>query len=161
VVHRAGLLRTAVLASASIPVFAPPVLHGDQLLVDGALLNNLPTDVMRQMGCGVVIGSEVSLEEDTSFTAERVPTGWEVLRGRFRPTAERVRFPGILEMAMRASLLHSTSREKASLEAADFCFRPPVEPFGLMEFPRIADIAGTGYLYAREALAGWAERPAG
>ncbi len=158
-VHRSGLLRTFVLASASIPVFAPPVLHGNQLLVDGALLNNVPTDVMRELGCGVVIASEVSLEEDASFTAERVPTGWQVLRGRFRPTAERIRFPGILEMAMRASLLHSTWREKAALETADFCFRPPVEPFGLMEFPRMAEVAEVGYRYATEALAAWPERP--
>jgi predicted acylesterase/phospholipase RssA/CRP-like cAMP-binding protein len=159
VVHRSGLLRTYVLASASIPVFAPPVLHGNQLLVDGALLNNLPADVMRDAGYGVVIASEVSLEEDASFVAERVPTGWEVLRGRFRTPAARVRFPGILEMAMRASLLHSTSREKSALDAADFCFHPPVEPFGLMEFPKLREIAEAGYRYASAALAGWAERP--
>lgn len=159
VVHRAGLLRTYVLASASIPVFAPPVLHGNQLLVDGALLNNLPADVMREQGHGVVVASEVSLEEDASFTVDRVPTGWEVLRGRFRSAAERARFPGILETAMRASLLHSTWREKASLEAADLVFRPPVEPFGLMDFARIDEIAEVGYRHAMEVLEGWDERP--
>lgn len=159
VVHRTGLLRKYVLASASIPVFAPPVLEGSQLLVDGALLNNLPTDVMRQTGCGVVIASEVSVDDDAMFTAERVPTSWEVLRGRFRRGAPTVKFPGILETAMRAALLHSTWREAAAVREADVCLQPPVDAFGLMEFERMADVAEAGYTYAVQALADWPDRP--
>lgn len=158
-VHRTGLLRKYVLASASIPVFAPPVLEGSHMLVDGALLNNVPTDVMRQMGCGVVVASEVSVDDDARFLAERVPTGWEVLRGRFRRGVPPISFPGILEVAMRASLLHSTWREKAALQEADFCLHPPVDVFGLMEFERMDDVARVGYEYARDALAAWADRP--
>jgi predicted acylesterase/phospholipase RssA/CRP-like cAMP-binding protein len=158
-VHRTGLLRKYVLASASIPVFAPPVLEGSHMLVDGALLNNVPTDVMRQQGCGVVLASEVSVDDDARFLADRVPTGWEVLRGRFRRGIPPIAFPGILEVAMRASLLHSNWREKAALEEADFCLHPPVDLFGLMEFERMDDVARVGYEYAREALAGWADRP--
>ena len=158
-IHRTGLLRKYVLASASIPVFAPPVLEGEQLLVDGALLNNLPADVMRRMGCGIVIASEVSIEEDASFTAEHVPTAWEVLRGRFRKRKGDRSFPGIMEMAMRATLLHSTWRERAALQEADFCLRPPIDAYSLMEFEKMDAIAEVGYAYAREALAAWAERP--
>lgn len=160
-VHRTGLLRKYVLASASIPVFAPPVLEGNHLLVDGALLNNLPADVMREQGVGVVIASEVSIEEDASFTAERVPTAWDVLRGRFRRGVEVRPFPGIMEMAMRSSLLHSSWREKEALEKADFCLRPPIDQFALMAFEQMAEISEVGYAYAREAVAAWAERPGG
>jgi predicted acylesterase/phospholipase RssA/CRP-like cAMP-binding protein len=160
VVHRTGLLRKYVLASASIPVFAPPVLEGNHLLVDGALLNNLPTDVMRQVGAGVVIASEVSIEEDASFTADRVPTAWDVLRGKFRRGPALTRpFPGIMEMAMRASLLHSAWREKEALQQADFCLRPPVDAFSLMQFEGMDAISAVGYDYAREVLAAWTERP--
>jgi predicted acylesterase/phospholipase RssA len=160
-VHRTGLLRKYVLASASIPVFAPPVLEGNHLLVDGALLNNLPADVMREQGVGIVIASEVSLEEDASFTADHVPTAWEVLRGRFRRVAGSRPFPGIMEMAMRSSLLHSSWREKEALAKADFCLRPPIEPFALMGFEQMQEISEVGYAYAREAVAAWAERPGG
>lgn len=159
VVHRTGLLRKYVLASASIPVFAPPVLEGNHLLVDGALLNNLPADVMRQQGCGVVIASEVSVDDDAAFTAERVPTSWEVIRGRFRRGPTVVKFPGILEVAMRAALLHSTWREQSSMAQADYLLRPPIDAFGLMEFARMADIAEVGYAYARQAVAEWPELP--
>jgi NTE family protein len=161
-VHKTGLLRKYVLASASIPVFAPPVLEGNHLLVDGALLNNLPADVMRELGVGVVVASEVSLEEDASFTADAVPTAWDVLRGRFWRGAAAARpFPGIMEMAMRSSLLHSSWREKEALAKADFCLRPPIEPFALMAFEDMDAIAEVGYAYAREAVAAWAERPGG
>ena len=152
-VHRRGLLRKFVLASTSIPVFAPPVLEGAHLLVDGALLNNLPTDVMRQSGCGTVIASEVSLEEDACFTCERVPTPWEVVRGKMWG-GSNVRFPSILEVAMRSSLLHSSWREKEAVEDADVCLRAPIEQFGLMDFARMAEIAEVGYAFARESLAG-------
>jgi predicted acylesterase/phospholipase RssA/CRP-like cAMP-binding protein len=152
VVHRAGSLRLASTASGSLPGAAIPVLVDGCLLVDGALLDNLPTDVMREMGAGTVLASEVSVEEDATFTCERVPSPWEVLRGRFGPRRERVRFPSLMEVAMRASMLHSVYREKAALEAADLCFRPPIDPFRLMDFPRMDEIVEAGYRHAAEVL---------
>lgn len=50
-----GSLPQAMRASMSIPgVFAPVELDG-KLLIDGGALNNLPVDVVRQMGADVVI----------------------------------------------------------------------------------------------------------
>ena len=153
-VHRRGSLLRAATASASLPGFAVPLVEGRHLLVDGALLNNLPTDVMRQLGAGIVIASEVSVEEDASFLADRVPSPWEVLRGR-------VRFPSLMEVVLRASLLHSTHREALALHDADFSLRPPVERFSMMDFPRLAELIEVGYAYARGAIAAWREQQGG
>ena len=156
VVHRRGSLLRAATASASLPGVAQPVLESGQLLVDGALLNNLPTDVMRRLGCGTVVASEVSVEEDAAFTVERIPTAREVLSGRFwrgRP----VRYPSIMEVVMRASMLHSISREREAVAAADLRLRPPVEPFGLMDFDRLEEIVAVGYEHARHAVREWVE----
>ena len=150
-VHRRGSLLRAATASASLPGFAEPTLEGNQLLCDGGLLNNLPTDVMRQLGAGTVIASEVSLEEDASFIADRVPTPWEVLR-------RRARFPSLMEVVLRASLLHSTKREQLALAESDLTLRPPVEGYSMMDFPRLADLITLGYDYARGAIASWRER---
>jgi len=106
----------------------------------------------------VVIAAEVSVEEEAMFTCERVPTTWEVFRGKFWGPA--VRFPSLMEMAMRASLLHSASRERHSLEEADLCLRPPIDQFGLMDFDRLDEIADAGYIYAREAVRAWQEKGA-
>jgi NTE family protein/lysophospholipid hydrolase len=150
-VHRRGSLLRAATASASLPGFAVPALEGNHLLCDGGLLNNLPTDVMRQFGAGTVIASEVSLEEDASFIADRVPTPWEVLR-------RRARFPTLMEVVLRASLLHSTHREQIALAEADLTLRPPVEGFSMMDFPRLAELVALGREYARGAIRDWRTR---
>ncbi len=55
VVFSSGPLFDALRATMSVPgVFAPLVL-GDQVLVDGSLLNNFPIDVARSMGADVII----------------------------------------------------------------------------------------------------------
>jgi predicted acylesterase/phospholipase RssA len=151
VVHTRGLLRDAVLASAALPAFVPPILQGNELLVDGGLLNNVPTDVMREAGCGVVLASEVSVEEDSVFSSDRVPSAWEILHGKFRPS-RRVKFPSMLELAFRASMLYSTSMQNSSIQSADFCFRPPIDRFGLVDFLRIDEIVALGHDYATSVI---------
>ncbi|HEX2190087.1 MAG TPA: cyclic nucleotide-binding domain-containing protein, partial [Longimicrobiaceae bacterium] len=148
VVHRSGRVRHAALASACLPGAALPMLHEGNLLVDGALMNNVPADVMRQLGCGTVLASEVSVEDDADFSCERVPSTWEVLRGR-------ARFPSMMEVAMRASMLNSIRHEREALRDIDLCFHPPIDGYGLMDFTRMDEIVEAGYTHAAEALRGW------
>jgi NTE family protein/lysophospholipid hydrolase len=160
VVHRAGSLRVASTASGSLPGAAIPVLADGCLLVDGALLDNVPVDVMRGLGPGTVIASEVSVEEDATFTCERIPSPWEVIRGRFsRDAARRARFPSLMEVAMRASMLHAVHRERHSTEGADLCFHPPIDRFQLMDFPHLDAIVEAGYTHAAETLRDWPGLP--
>ena len=56
-----GSLAEALRATMSIPGAFSPVHDGQNVFVDGGLLNNLPTDVVRQMGAELVIA--VHLEE--------------------------------------------------------------------------------------------------
>ncbi len=55
VVLRDGSVSEAVRASCCIPGVFTPVIRGDQVLVDGGVLNFLPEDVVRQMGADYVI----------------------------------------------------------------------------------------------------------
>ncbi len=60
-VHRSGRLRDTLRATISLPGILPPVvIPPDQLLVDGAVLNNFPVDVMREAHRGAIIGVDVS-----------------------------------------------------------------------------------------------------
>ncbi|MFC1720293.1 patatin-like phospholipase family protein [Pseudomonadota bacterium] len=55
-----GSLPDAVRASMSVPaVFAPVTING-RLLVDGGMANNLPVDVVREMGADIVIAVDIS-----------------------------------------------------------------------------------------------------
>lgn len=50
-----GSLGQALRATISLPAVFPPVERNGKVYVDGGLVNNLPVDVVRQMGADVVI----------------------------------------------------------------------------------------------------------
>jgi NTE family protein len=60
-----GKLVDAVRATIAFPGVFAPIRKGDQLLVDGGLLDNLPTDVARALGADVVIAVDVATDERT------------------------------------------------------------------------------------------------
>ncbi len=59
VVLARGDLARSVRASMSLPVVFPPVEVDGRLLVDGGLVDNVPTGVAREMGAAIVIAVEV------------------------------------------------------------------------------------------------------
>lgn len=59
VVIEDGSLFMAMRASMAIPGVFSPVEYKNTLLVDGGVLNNFPTDVAREMGVDIIIGSDV------------------------------------------------------------------------------------------------------
>ncbi len=59
VVMKDGLLSTAMRATMSIPGLFPPVQRNGQWLVDGGILDNVPTDVMRDFHPDVIIAVDV------------------------------------------------------------------------------------------------------
>ena len=60
VVFRQGLLWPAVLASMSIPGVYPPVRIGRFTLVDGGVVNPVPTNVVSELGADVVIAVKLA-----------------------------------------------------------------------------------------------------
>lgn len=67
VVLKEGSVAQAVRASCALPGLFTPVERGDQILVDGGILNNLPVSVVREMGADYVIA--VDLLPPTSWGA--------------------------------------------------------------------------------------------
>ena len=55
-VFKDGSLSTAMRATMAIPGLFSPIREGEHVYVDGGLVGNLPTDVVRAMGADVVIG---------------------------------------------------------------------------------------------------------
>jgi NTE family protein len=60
VVLRSGDLATVLRASMAAPGVFAPVEIGGRMLVDGGLIDNLPVDLVREMGVDVVIAVDVS-----------------------------------------------------------------------------------------------------
>ena len=61
VVFKDGPLGDALRATMSLPAVFPPVRRNGTLYADGGLMNNLPVDVVRQMGADIVIAVNLSV----------------------------------------------------------------------------------------------------
>ena len=152
-VHRSGSLLDAVTASSSPPAVMVPTRVGDHLLCDGSLFNTLPVDLARDSGCGTLVASRVSVPQDKEFLFEQVPTLAQVLRHMV--TRRPIRYPGIMSIALRSSMIAAVGRENRESQDADFLFAPPLDQYGLMEFDALPKIVDVGYTWAKTQLDQW------
>lgn len=159
-VHRHGPVWKAIRASIALPGVFEPVIESGDFLVDGGVLNNLPGDVMRQLGGGWVIAVDVSLARDLEVGAAGLPSPWKVLLNWCNPFASPVELPTIVNLMMRTTLLASVQKTESVKRLVDLYIHPPVGRFALMDFKALDDIAEAGYHHAKASLANWmAERP--
>lgn len=54
-----GSLAFAMRSSMSLPAVFKPMSYDKTVLVDGGVMNNFPTDIAKQMGADIIIGSDV------------------------------------------------------------------------------------------------------
>jgi NTE family protein len=88
VVFQRGLLWAAVLASMSIPGIYPPQRIGDHLLIDGGVLNPVPSDIVTEMGADRVVAIKLSNREASSRkwadASEPISSGPTILQTMLR-----------------------------------------------------------------------------
>jgi NTE family protein len=84
-VFKEGSLAVAMRATISIPGAFSPVHEGKAVFVDGGLLNNLPTDVVRQMGAEIVIAVHL---ERAPVEAKDIQSAFNVLNHSVRVVIE-------------------------------------------------------------------------
>ena len=146
VVLQSGMVADAVRATISLPgVFAPFPLDG-RLLVDGGILNNLPSDVVRRMGAEVVIAVNVSAD------AELPP--YEVPEGN-----GRLALPEVLQMmtSLRrvvSIMAHQMADYRLAQAQPDLVLRPRLD-LGITllgGFPRAREVVAAGEAAAEEAV---------
>jgi predicted acylesterase/phospholipase RssA len=163
VVHRRGPVRRWVRASISLPGSAPPLIddHGD-LLIDGGVLDNVPVNVMREMGESSIIAVDVSPDVDLVVDAQLklAPTPWMILRDRLRGSPARRKFPSLFQILYRTSVLASIKSGKEGREGVATYLEPPTSGFDIFEMNSIDAIVEAGYRHTMEQLTtGTATRP--
>jgi NTE family protein len=153
VVHRRGELCRWLRASVAIPGVLPPVVDQGELFVDGATINNLPVDVMREAGLGRVIGVDVGA--DSTFTTDSVdsdaPPLWKVLRW-FRRRQQRI---NILQVLWRSGMVNSAANTIARRELSDLLLQPPLEQIDMLNWQAFDRAIEAGYRYAQRRLEEW------
>ncbi len=129
IVFSEGSLRTAVLASCSVPGAVAPVRHGDWLLADGGITSLVPVHAAREAGADVVIAVEVDRDLETAVCIE---------------TAKDVVF--------RAGEITASALGDSELSAADVVIRPQVGNLHWMDFNRANHLVKAGEEAARDSL---------
>ena len=152
-IHETGSLARATRASGSLPGVLVPVVMGEQLLVDGGVINNLPADVMRARCGGQIIAVNVSPSEELKVPADmELPSSWDIFLSKYLPGRKPISHPKMMDILMRTTMLASIARTKLTTRDADVYLRPPVTKFGMLEFKSFDKIVNAGYEYALENL---------
>ena len=151
-VHTSGLLWRAVRTSASIPGVLPPMVEGNRLLIDGSSVNNLPVELMRELGAVRIIAADLDLKSERQLGYTEVPGPWRVLAGRFLPGVKRLPVPGLINVVMKSTMIAGMERGARTRESVDLYLAPQVQRIGLLRWDAFDQLVEIGYRHAQDAL---------
>lgn len=147
-----GPLWEALLCTMSLPVVFPPVFMGERLLIDGGVLNNVPDDLIRSKGADKILSVNVSPLKDKSL--------YQLLEDKrisgksfFRSLWEYVKYPPILKIMGRASMLEGREITKAKVSRMDLFLHFHLEEFNLFDFRLYKEIIDKGEKEAEKNFA--------
>ena len=150
-----------IRSSVALPGIFPPVHVGNDVLVDGGVMNNLPTDIMlKHAKGGTVIAIDVSGDgADAGAPFESQVSGWRELRWKLNPFAARrkKKLLSIFDVLLNSTVVASRSkRNQASYEKeCDLYLNPDVNDFSLLGFEQFEDLYRIGYETTAEKLEKW------
>lgn len=128
-VFKNGNLARAIQASTTIPLLFNPVEWDDKLLVDGGLINNLPVDVLRDMGSDFVIAGAI---EESMHSPDELKNP--------------------VNIADQITSISMRNITKISRERANFVINPDMEGFSSTDFSRIHEMIDKGRQAALDAV---------
>lgn len=146
-VHRSGRLRDALRASIAIPGLLPPVVQGENVLVDGAVFNNFPVQEMKAFHRGVNLGCDVTRTNTINprdFVDAPGFFGWAFKHGLSEA-------PPIASLLMRAATVGAMEQHAQFRNAADLLVLPNLD-LDLRDWKRFDDALEAGYRAGVDAL---------
>lgn len=156
VVQRRGLCWRAIRASASIPAALPPlVTENGEVLIDGAIMDNVPVTQMRRLKSGPNVAVILSPEDDWRITRRH-----DSLPSRRRLAGELALrrhdggdFPRIIEVVGRAMMVANSRVMRRIGVHGDLLLEPPaVSGMGLLDWKHIRAQEAAAYAYTMSRL---------
>ncbi|HZN10552.1 MAG TPA: patatin-like phospholipase family protein [Blastocatellia bacterium] len=127
VVLKEGSLADALRATMSIPGLFSPVEVQGKLLADGGILNNVPTDVVKEMGADIVIAVDIGT-----------------------PLGDRASIDGFFGVLSQTSGVATMENVRRDLRLADLLISPDLEKYTLLDFTASEAISELGYKGAEQ-----------
>ncbi len=121
VVFSRGPVAPAVRASAAVPSLFSPVRKGGQFLIDGGVVDNLPVELVREMGADYIIGVDLS----NPVKLSREPHN-------------------LLEVLMSVSTLVQARSSMPDSLSMDCCIKPDVADLSAWSFSNVKTLKERG-----------------
>ena len=122
VVLSSGFPAMAMRASMAIPGVFKPVVWDDMRLVDGGMMNNLPVDVVKEMGADIVIAIDLQQKEQKERTTNL---------GMLERMADWI---GIGELVKWATRRPDITKHKINVQRADLYINPVLGDYDAADF---------------------------
>ncbi len=128
VVITEGKVVDAVMASTCIPGIFNPVETDDKMLVDGGIVENVPTITLEELGAEYLIGVDLNTKHDTK-----------------KPE-------NILEILVKAFDYMHNNATKLQTKKAHFIITPDLSAFNAVDLEQIPELIEKGYSEAKAQL---------
>ncbi|MFA1562843.1 patatin-like phospholipase family protein [Aliivibrio fischeri] len=125
-----GNLAEAMMASMSVPGALPPAEYDGRLLVDGGVVNNMPVDVVREMGADIVIAVDIGSDY---LEADDISS-----------------YLSVMGQLTNFMVKNSTKQQEKLLDEQDILLAPHVGKMETAEFDKMPFAYGKGYDIAYE-----------
>lgn len=143
-VLRHGAVAEAVRGSLSLPFFFEPFFWQGRYLVDGGLVNPVPTSIIQAMGADITLSVNIT----TAPSVKRLPGQ----RARRPSVFNPLHGPHIFKVMAKTLYTMQYGIAQAGANEADVVIAPDLSDFAWLEFHRAADIIKVGEEQAEKVM---------
>lgn len=152
--HTSGYIWRYVRASMSLAGLLPPICDEGSMLLDGGYIDNLTVAHMKALGADVVFAVDVgSIDDNTpQMYGDSLSGLWAVVN-RWNPFSGCPNPPTLSEVQARLAYVSSIENlERAKNTPGCLYMRPPVDPYGTLDFGKFDEIYQMGYTFGKQFL---------
>ncbi|KAK2735819.1 phosphatidylcholine and lysophosphatidylcholine phospholipase [Myotisia sp. PD_48] len=152
--HSSGYVWRYVRASMTLAGLIPPLCDEGNLLLDGGYVDNLTVSRMKSLGADIIFAIDVgALGDDTPQAYGDSLSGFWAIINRWNPFSSTANPPTLSEIQARLAYVSSVDAlERAKTMPGCLYMRPPIDPYGTLEFAKFDEIYEVGYKYGKEYL---------
>lgn len=144
IIFHKGNVAKAVRASISIPGVFIPIENKNRILVDGAIIDPIPTEILKKSGADIIIAVNVDyVKFKTPITNEKATTKYHYKE-----------IPKITTSAYKALQIMNSEMAESDLcrNQADFVININLNNLGILEFGKVKKTIKTGEKAAKKSL---------
>ncbi|KAJ6262934.1 hypothetical protein Dda_1492 [Drechslerella dactyloides] len=153
-IHTSGYAWRYVRASMSLAGLLPPLCDEGSMLLDGGYVDNLTVSHMKSLGADTIFAIDVgSMDDNTPQNyGDSLSGAWAVLN-RWNPFSYTPNPPTLAEIQARLAYVSSVDAlERAKQAPGCYYMRPPIDPYGTLDFGKFDEIYNVGYVYGKSFL---------